>query len=156
MAMIKCPDCKSPISDTADRCPRCGCNFRPEYEQMQRLRRNIYDMEHDQSARPAEPSGGIGGCSIISIFLLIAAVAVVVCGFVLLNSGVGGNVFLGLLVIAGGGYAAFWGVGLVFGTIGADVNAKKRRQAEIASYDQRPARIADMKRRLAQLEAKFR
>ena len=156
MAMIKCPDCKTPISDTAECCPRCGCKFRAEYEQMQRLRQEIYAMEHDRSARPAEPSGGIGGCGVVSLLLLVAAIAVVIYRFMVLNSGDGGQVLLGLLIIVGGGYATYWCFMLSAGSIAANAEHKADRKREIASYDQRPARIAEAKRKLAQLEAKFR
>ena len=160
MAMIKCPDCKTPISDTAECCPRCGCKFRADYERMQRLRQQIFELENDRSPRPAEPSGGIGGCAIVSILFLIAAVAVVIYGFVLLNMNDGGMVLLGLLVIAGGGYAAFWGFGMTFGFISSDLERNKRSRGEVAYFDrqqaERPERIARMKRELAQLEAKFR
>lgn len=155
MAMIKCPDCKSPISDSAACCPRCGCNFRPEYEEMQRLRQHIYQMEHDTSARPAEPSGGIGGCGVVSILLLIVAVVVTIYGINLFFEA-DERITLGLLLAVGGGFAAYLCFMLVLGTIESRSKQNAQRNLAIDSYDQRPARIAEAKRRLAQLEAKFR
>ena len=123
---------------------------------MQRLRQEISTLENDRSLRPAEPGGGIGGCSVVSILLLLAAVAVVVYGFIVLNSGDGGMVLLGLLIIAGGGYATFWCFAMTVGFIASDSEHKTDRKREIKKYDERPARIAELKRQLAQLEAKFR
>ena len=155
MAMIKCPDCKTSISDSAACCPRCGCNFRPEYEQMQRLRKRIYEMEHDTSARPAEPGGGIGGCAIVALIMTIAAVVVVIYGIVLLT-GMDGGSFWGLVLIIAGGYAAFQLFGLT--VLSAESNSSRNadRKREIKKYDERPAELAEAKRQLAQLETKLR
>ena len=148
MAMIKCPDCRNPISDTAECCPQCGCKFQSEYRRMQSIRQEIYQLENDRSPRPAEPSSGMGGCAIVSIIMLIAAVAVVVYGFINIRT-------FGLLLIAGGGFAAYF----LFMTSGLAImtesDKKKDRKREIASYDGRPARIAELKRELVRLEAKF-
>lgn len=147
--MIKCPDCKTPISDTAECCPRCGCKFRAEYERIHRLRQEIYELENDRSPRPAEPSSGMGGCAIVSIIMLIAAVAVVVYGFINIRT-------FGLLLIAGGGFAAYWCLGFVFAAVDNDAKGKASQKRAVAAYDNRPAQIAELKRQLAQLEAKFR
>ena len=155
MAMIKCPDCRNPISDTAECCPRCGCKFQSEYRRMQSIRQQIYALENDRSPRPTEPSDGIGGCAIVSIILLIAAVGVVFLGITLLYRGSGSGVLPGLLMIAAGGFAAYWFFMMSGATIMANSKHKADRKREISSYDQRPARIAELKRQLAQLESKF-
>ena len=30
MGLMKCPDCKSEVSDRLDACPKCGCPFTEE------------------------------------------------------------------------------------------------------------------------------
>ena len=122
---------------------------------MQSIRQQIYALENDRSPRPAEPSGGIGGCAIVSIILLIAAVGVVFWGFTVLNGGSGPDVLSGLLIIAAGGFAAYWFFMMSGMAIMTNSQHKADRKREISSYDQRPARIAELKRQLARLESKF-
>lgn len=110
-------------------------------------------MENDRSPRPAEPSGGMGGCAIVGILPLIFGIVLVLDGLIGL---IGGQVFLGIITIVVGGFIAYWCFVFVVG-ISAFANDRKDEQKRaIADYDNRSARIAELKRELALLEAKFR
>ena len=34
MGLMKCPDCKSEVSDRLDACPKCGCPFTEEIKKV--------------------------------------------------------------------------------------------------------------------------
>lgn len=152
MAMIKCPDCKTPISDTAECCPRCGCKFRADYERMQNLRKYIYEEEYGVKVRPVATSYG-GGSLVFALCML----GVVVFGVLLLiNANSFGQFLLALACIGVGGMLFLGGIGIFL----SDLERNKRSRGDVAYFDrqqaERPERIARMKRELAQLEAKFR
>lgn len=153
MAMIKCPDCKTPISDTAECCPRCGCKFQGEYQEMLRLRQHIYDMEHEQAVRPVVHSVSYG-----PLLFAVACLGVVIFGvYLLLFRMTGfGSLFLALGCITLGGLLFLAGLA----SFSEEFDFKKKSEDKVAFFDrtqtERPTRIADAKRRLAQLEAKFR
>ena len=69
---------------------------------------------------------------------------------------IGGEVFMGIITIVVGGFIAYWCFIFVGGTIGIAETRKDEQKRATADYDALPARIAERKRQLAQLEAKFR
>ena len=60
MALISCPECKNRLSETADRCPKCGCKLTPEMTAEIRKK----DLQ-------AQKLGAIGCLSILVILLII-------------------------------------------------------------------------------------
>ena len=150
MAMIKCPDCKTPISDSADRCPRCGCNFQWEYQEMLRLRREIPAIERATPKVYESESAWSGG--------LVVTALIGLC------------VFLGYPYICdlwGSGFDTWLlsGFGLLVFIICAcfqygmlqNVSDKKSENARHnEDVRNQKASLAGKQRRLAELEAKFR
>jgi hypothetical protein len=56
MALIKCPECKKMVSETADSCPKCGWHLTPE---------NVLNIKEQQKKR------GIGCLVIVAIFVAL-------------------------------------------------------------------------------------
>jgi hypothetical protein len=61
MALVPCPECKAKISDTADKCPRCGFPTPPE------VMRNIKER-HAKAVR-------IGGLTVIGVIIAFVVIA---------------------------------------------------------------------------------
>ena len=81
MAMIKCPDCKSPISDSAESCPRCGSTYHKTVLRLIQQKKNLIEGIERQSvpsAKQVDESGFILfglvvlGLVVASIFLKMA------------------------------------------------------------------------------------
>ena len=145
MAMIKCPDCKSPISDSAACCPRCGCNFQGDYREMLRLRLSIPAAERmTETEGESAWSGGLIATAVIGLFLAIL-------GLSLLNSP--GRELWGLLCLVGGGFLCWLGCIIQYDKL---EKASRNKRNHNESVRNAKASLEQNKRRLAQLEAKFR
>ena len=145
MAMIKCPDCKNPVSDSAEACPRCGCKFRYEYNEMLRLRREIPAIEGMTTTEGESAwSGGLIVAAVVGLFLAIF-------GLSLLNSP--GRELPGLLCLVGGGFLCWFGCAFQYDKL---EQASIRKSNHNANVREQKANLAQKKSRLAYLEAKFR
>jgi len=60
MSLITCPECKKKVSDTADSCPNCGCQFTPE---------KIAEIKVKEQR--VQKGCGIGCLSVIAIFFVL-------------------------------------------------------------------------------------
>lgn len=63
MGLIRCPDCKRGVSDSAGSCPKCGCEFTPE---------KIAEIQ--QKKKKAQKGCGIGCLSILLLFAFIITI----------------------------------------------------------------------------------
>lgn len=149
MAMIKCPDCKSPVSDTADCCPRCGCKFRSEYQEMLNLRREIPQLEGLREGAPEwEWNAGLVAVSLIGLLLFVV-------GIVATKAEYGSSVtaFFALFGIFVGGGLCWFGVYSLYDSYNVARSTNWERNRDVR---ERKASLEWKKRRLADLEAKFR
>lgn len=63
MGLIRCPDCKRGVSDSAGSCPKCGCEFTPE---------KIAEIQ--KKKKMAQKGCGIGCLSILVLFAFIITI----------------------------------------------------------------------------------
>ena len=136
MALIKCPDCKSEISDSAKACPNCGCDFQAILRQIKQKREYIEYLEHLEKPILKSFSG-------LSILFYLGAI---LC-------------FIGKLYIPplSGIFLLIGGILLlsnILALIRGDV--RKENKAKLNAYLQAKNSIPELKNELAKLEARFK
>ena len=80
MALISCPECKTPnVSSTAESCPCCGYNIKAHFAQLERNRKyaadrqRVEELRRQQAADRAKPSHGLRNLLLIvaGVWLLV-------------------------------------------------------------------------------------
>ena len=136
--MIKCPDCKNPISDSAECCPQCGSRkHKNVLRDIQRQKERIRDIENGQPPGKAAS----GGC--VAVPTLI---------------------FSGLLFWLAFEAEWFWVaviafIVLVIGgicTVYVESKDEKVYNNSVSNYNEAKQSLPEERRRLAELESKIR
>ena len=149
MAMIKCPDCRSPISDSADACPSCGCKYKPLYNEMIRLRNEVHSIERMQKptdGQTAAQNSAENKAIVGFILLFVAGIAFAMRDLIH---------YPWVVKLAFWLCAIIGGISLFLGWTDADAAlAEKERNGN--TYNSLKASLPEKKRRLAYLESRFR
>ena len=75
MALIKCPECGSEISDKAMSCPRCGCPISTANGEETQIQSKLKMQEDaEEKVIVLKKDSGCGGCTTFVVLLVIALI----------------------------------------------------------------------------------